>query len=126
MQSRGADPSIKSEDYDTYLNPGKKMPVELAIEEDGIRERLQELEAQYSSVSKVKQPHADIGCWWTLYDYGLDSIKKWPTDHKHIYPGTAHNVGISHCLASQTDFLTSSSMACSCTLGRRARSSSIL
>ncbi len=27
-QSRGADPSIKTEDYDPYLNPGCKTPLE--------------------------------------------------------------------------------------------------
>jgi hypothetical protein len=29
LQSRGADPSIKTEDYDPYLNPGRKLPVEV-------------------------------------------------------------------------------------------------
>lgn len=29
MQSRGADPSIRTENYDPYLNPGKKLPVEV-------------------------------------------------------------------------------------------------
>lgn len=38
-------------------------------------------------VKKVRQPHPDIGCWWTLYDYGLDAVKKWDKDYKHPYPG---------------------------------------
>lgn len=88
LQSRGADPSIRTENYDAYLNPGKRTPVEEAIEEDGIRDKLRALEAKYASVQKTRQPNADIGCWWTLYDYGLDSVKKWATDHKHVYPGT--------------------------------------
>ena len=29
LQSRGADPSIKTEDYDPYLNPGRKLAVEV-------------------------------------------------------------------------------------------------
>ena len=32
-------------------------------------------------------PHEDIGCWWTLYDYGLDVVKTWPRDYVHPYPG---------------------------------------
>lgn len=30
LQSRGADPSIRTEDYDPYLNPGRKLPVEVS------------------------------------------------------------------------------------------------
>jgi hypothetical protein len=26
---------------------------------------------------QVPEPHADIGDWWTLYDYGLDTVKTW-------------------------------------------------
>ena len=87
LQSRGGDPSIKTEDYDPYLDPGCKTPVEVAIEEGDIRSRLQDLETRYANVKKARQPHPDIGCWWALYDYGLDAIKKWPLDHKHVYPG---------------------------------------
>ena len=39
-------------------------------------------------VKKVREPHPDIGCWWTLYDYGLDAVKQWDKDYKHPYPGT--------------------------------------
>ncbi len=31
MQSRGADPSIKTENYDPYLSPGRKLPVEVGL-----------------------------------------------------------------------------------------------
>ncbi len=36
---------------------------------------------------QVRVPHEDIGCWWTLYDYGLDVVKTWPRDYVHPYPG---------------------------------------
>lgn len=87
LQSQGADPSIKTEDYDPYLDPGMKLPIEVAIEEGDTRDKLKALEAKYSATQKEGRPHPDIGCWWTLYDYGLESIRKWATDYKHIYPG---------------------------------------
>lgn len=33
------------------------------------------------------QPHPDIGCWWTLYDYGLETVRGWKPSYKHPYPG---------------------------------------
>lgn len=36
---------------------------------------------------QVREPHPDISCWWTLYDYGLDTVKTWAKDYKHPYPG---------------------------------------
>ena len=27
--------------------------------------------------SQMPEPHEDIGCWWTIYDYGLDTVKTW-------------------------------------------------
>jgi hypothetical protein len=47
-QSRGADPSIRTEDYDPYLNPGCKLPIEVALEEDEIRGKLKALEKKYA------------------------------------------------------------------------------
>lgn len=41
-------------------------------------------------VKKVREPHPDIGCWWTLYDYGLEAVKKWDKEYKHPYPGESH------------------------------------
>ena len=38
-------------------------------------------------VKKVREPHPDIGCWWTLYDYGLDAVKIWDKTYVHPYPG---------------------------------------
>eukprot|EP00955_Chlamydomonas_euryale_P059922 357536-Chlamydomonas_euryale.AAC.1 len=32
------------------------------------------------------EPHADIGEWWTLYDYGLDAVKGWGADFVPDYP----------------------------------------
>ena len=86
LQSRGADPSILSEDYDPYLNPGRKHPVEVAIEDESVRAKLLALESKYSSIPKVREPHRHIGCWWTLYDYGLDVVKTWDIDYCHSYP----------------------------------------
>jgi hypothetical protein len=40
-------------------------------------------------VKKVQEPHPDIGCWWTLYDYGLEKVKTWPKDYVHPYPGAS-------------------------------------
>lgn len=39
-QSRGADPTVKTENYDPYLNPGRKLPTDVAIEEGVIRSQL--------------------------------------------------------------------------------------
>ena len=86
-QSRGADPGIRTEDYDPYLDPGKKIPVELAIEDEEVRAQLLALEKKYASINKVREPHPNIGCWWTLYDHGLDAVRKWPKDHHHRFPG---------------------------------------
>lgn len=87
MQSRGADPTIRSENFEPYLSPGKKLPVEVATEDESIRSKLETLEKLYAQTPKAKEPHPDIGCWWTLYDYGLDVVKAWPKDYKHVYPG---------------------------------------
>ncbi|PSC70866.1 malonyl -acyl carrier transacylase [Micractinium conductrix] len=88
LLSRGADPSLKTEDYDPYLNPGCKLPVEVATEDDGgiTRARLLDLEKKYADVPKARVPHPDIGCWWTLYDYGPERVKAWEPDYKHPYP----------------------------------------
>lgn len=86
LLSRGADPSILSEDYDPYLNPGKKLPVDVAIDDDDVRSRLVGLEQKYRSVQKSAEPHPDIGDWWALYDYGLDTIKTWSKEYAHPYP----------------------------------------
>lgn len=89
LLSRGADPAARTNDYDPYLSPGRKLPVEVAVEEDAIRSKLLALEEKYAGVAKAPLPHHDIGCWWALYDYGLDRIKAWAASHKQHYPGVA-------------------------------------
>lgn len=86
LLSRGADPSIRTEDYDPYLNPGCKLPVEVATDAGDTRARLLALEAKYKAVSKAKVPHPFIGDWWTLYDYGLDAVRQWKPDYRHPFP----------------------------------------
>lgn len=36
----------------------------------------------------MRVPHKDVGCWWTLYDYGYDTVRKWPAKYTYPYPGT--------------------------------------
>ncbi len=36
LQSRGADPSLLTEEYDPYLSPGRKLPVEVAAEDEQV------------------------------------------------------------------------------------------
>ena len=40
-----------------------------------------------SHTLQVREPHQDIGCWWTLYDYGLEAVKSWTKEYQHPYPG---------------------------------------
>lgn len=60
--------------------------MEVATGEGEIRAKLLALEKRYASVPKAKTPHPDIGCWWTIYDYGLERVKTWAPDYKHPYP----------------------------------------
>ena len=62
VQSKGADPAIRTENYDPYLDPGCKTPRGVAIEDEETQDALEALEAQYSSVAKVcsharERPH---------------------------------------------------------------------
>jgi len=84
LLTRGADPTVKADDFDPYLDPGRKTPVELARKE--MRERLLELEERHKDVPRVRVPHPDIGDWWTLYDYGPDHVRSWAPDHAPAYP----------------------------------------
>lgn len=63
------------------------MYVQVAPEDPDVRARLVELDRLYAKTPKKREPHPDIGCWWTLYDYGLDVVKTWSKDYKHPYPG---------------------------------------
>ena len=97
-QSRGADPRIRTENYDPYLDPGCKTPREVAIEDDEIQDALAALEDKYAHVPRVREPHPDIGCWWALYDYGQDAIGGWAKDHIHPYPGVGLVNSSKHAL----------------------------
>ena len=94
QQSEGADPSIRTEDFDPYLDPGRKLPYEVAVEDDAIRAKIRALDAKYAGTPKKAEPNPDIGCWWALYDYGLDAVKAWPRDYKHPYPGARRRGGL--------------------------------
>ena len=102
LQSRGADPTILSEDFEPYLNPGKKSPVEVAIDDEDVRGQLRALEKLYADTPKCQEPHPDIGCWQTLYDYGPDVVKFWAKDYKHPYPGIVftHRTSKTHTYTS--------------------------
>ena len=68
LLSEGADPSLRTDDFDPYLDPGTKLPVDVAIKDDATRDAIRALEEKYASVPKKPEPHADIGDWWALYD----------------------------------------------------------
>ncbi|GAX86038.1 hypothetical protein CEUSTIGMA_g13453.t1 [Chlamydomonas eustigma] len=115
LLSRGADPSICSEDYEPYLNPGRKVPADMVADDVQTRQALLGLEAKYAHVQKVRCPHPDIGDWWALYDYGLKAIKAWPADYEHPYPEVlkrqkeraAHQLAKQKRRALKSEFLTS-------------------
>ena len=91
LLSEGADPAIVTEDYDPYLNPGRKTPIEVAIKDGPTRDALRFLEEKYANVPKKPKPHADIGDWWALYDYGPEAVYGWPSDHEPDYPERRRN-----------------------------------
>ena len=53
LQSRGADPSIRTENYDPYLSPGLKLPMDVALEDDEIRSKLKDLDQKYAKVLRA-------------------------------------------------------------------------
>ena len=52
-QTRGADPSIRTENYDPYLSPGHKLPIDVALEEEELRAKLKVLDKKYAKVCSV-------------------------------------------------------------------------
>ena len=48
--------------------------------------QIKALEEKYADVQKVPEPHADLSEWWTVYDYGFDTVRKWPKHYKPTYP----------------------------------------
>ena len=53
-QSRGADPSIRTEDYDPYLNPGRHLPIDIAPEDETVRAKLLALDKKYADTPKAR------------------------------------------------------------------------
>lgn len=59
LQSHGADPAILSEDFDPYLDPGRKSPRQVASKEPAVQEALAALDMRYADVAKVSCYEAD-------------------------------------------------------------------
>lgn len=91
LLSEGADPRIVTEDYDPYLNPGRKTPIEVAVKDGPTRDALRFLEEKYSQTPKKSKPHGDIGDWWALYDYGPEKVYGWTHDFEPDYPERRRN-----------------------------------
>ena len=50
-QTRGADPSVRTENYDPYLSPGLKLAIEVALDDDVLRGKLKALDKKYAKAS---------------------------------------------------------------------------
>ena len=86
LLSRGADPEIRTKNFDPYLDPGFKTVLEVCVDDELIRSKLQKLVGEHAGVEKKGVPHRDMGCWWALYDYGLERVRSWGASHRHPYP----------------------------------------
>ena len=86
LLSEGADPAIECEDYDPYLNPGRKTPARLVAKDVEVSERIEELIEKYAHVEKRAEPHPALSDWWAVYDYGLDEVRTWAKDFKKTFP----------------------------------------
>ena len=86
LLSEGADPTIKCEDYDPYLNPGRRTPLELVKKDKEVHDQLVELVEKYANVEKRPEPHPCLADWWALYDYGLDEVRTWAKDFVKVFP----------------------------------------
>ena len=62
VQSRGADPSIRTEDFDPYLNPGHHLPIDLACEDETVRAKLLALDKKYAKTPKVRNMQREPPC----------------------------------------------------------------
>jgi [acyl-carrier-protein] S-malonyltransferase len=47
LQSRGADPSLLTNNVDPYLNPGRKGVLDVAVDDGAVRQQLAALNAKY-------------------------------------------------------------------------------
>ncbi|MEW5315467.1 MAG: hypothetical protein WDW38_006893 [Sanguina aurantia] len=101
LLSRGADPSILSDEIDAYLDPTCKTPAQFAAEDHPVRETLAALEVKYAGTPKVRQPHPDIGDWWAVYDYGLETVKGWALDYRHSYPEVRRSTPVMDLASAQ-------------------------
>ena len=52
-----------SEDFDKYLNPGKKTPIDMC-EKESLKKKISALEKKYDHIPKEKVPHEDVGDWY--------------------------------------------------------------
>tara|TARA_B100001142_G_scaffold29952_1_gene26609 strand:- start:188 stop:607 length:420 start_codon:yes stop_codon:yes gene_type:complete len=86
LLTEGADPTIRTNDYDPYLNPGLKTSIQVAIDDEEIRGKLIALHEKYAHVPKRPEPHKDLSDWWACYDYGFDTVRKWPKDFQARFP----------------------------------------
>ena len=91
LLSEGADPTVKTEDYDPYLNPGRKLPVDVAIPDETVRGQILALERKYAKTPRRPEPHRDLGDWWALYDYGPETVAAWPKDFEPNYAEQRRN-----------------------------------
>ena len=51
LQTRGADPSVRAENYDPYLSPGLNLDIEVAVDDDELRGKLKALDKKYAKAS---------------------------------------------------------------------------
>lgn len=82
----GADPTIRSNNFSPYLQPGRHLPVDLAPDVGTTKSTLHELNRMYEDKPKAGQPNPFICDWWALYDYGLEEIIQWPADYSPVFP----------------------------------------
>jgi [acyl-carrier-protein] S-malonyltransferase len=100
LLTEGADPTIRTNDYDPYLNPGLKTSIQVAIDDEEIRGKLIALHEKYAHVPKRPEPHKDLSDWWACYDYGFDTVRKWPKDFqaRPVRRSPYDAVGVMHAV----------------------------
>eukprot|EP00899_Mesostigma_viride_P002913 jgi/Mesvir1/12622/Mv09320-RA.3 len=91
LLSKGADPSIVTKSIipppePTQLQREDALPCDLLARPEKDLAKLQALEAKYADTPKAREPHEDIGDFWALYDYGLETLKTWEKGYQHPYP----------------------------------------
>ena len=80
-----ADPSLRTDDFDPYLDPGTKLPVDVAIKDDATRDAIRPLRRSARASWKKPEPHADIGDWWAPRSRSGDGGRM-AQRHKPEYP----------------------------------------